>query len=141
MASADNKTKPSAESVATFLAAQDEKRRRDCEALVALMARVTGEPAVMWGGSMVGFGAYRYRYESGREGEMFEVGFSPRKSNLTLYIVPGFTEYEAHLARLGRYTTGKSCLYVKSLADVDMAVLEELIARSVAAIRECHPQK
>ncbi|MBN2472691.1 MAG: DUF1801 domain-containing protein [Anaerolineae bacterium] len=132
---AQNKTTPGQGSVTAFLQTVEEQRRADCETLVALMQEVTGEPPVMWGDSMVGFGSYHYKYASGREGDWFVVGFSPRKQNLTLYIMAGFEEYEALLARLGKHTTGKSCLYVKRLADVDMDALRELVRQSVAHMR------
>jgi hypothetical protein len=93
----------------------------------------------MWGPSMVGFGKYRYRYESGREGEWFLTGFSPRKGALTLYLMAGFDGYEDLMARLGKYKTGKSCLYVKRLADLDLAVLRELITESVEHMRRAYP--
>ncbi len=131
------KTQPSKTSVATFLAGvANETRRKDCEALVKLMSRATGEKPVMWGPSIVGFGAFHYRYASGHQGDACLVGFSPRKTDLTLYIQPGLHRYPDLLQRLGRYKSGKSCLYLKSLADVDPAVLEELVARSVVDIRE-----
>ena len=113
----------------------DEGRREDCRALAGLMARATGAPAAMWGASIVGFGRYRYRYASGREGEWFLAGFAPRKNDLTLYLMSGFDGYEPLLARLGRHKTGKSCLYIKRLADVDPAVLEELVTASVRYLR------
>ncbi len=132
---AQNKTTPTDNSVQAFLQTVDEKRRADCEALLALMEEETGEPPVLWGDSMIGFGSYHYRYASGREGDWFLVGFAPRKQNLTLYIMAGFEQYEALMARLGKHTTGKSCLYIKRLADIDQAVLRELVSQSVAHMR------
>ena len=126
--------------VAAFLQTVDEKRQADCQALVALMQEVTGEPPAMWGDSMIGFGSYRYAYRSGREGEWFLVGFAPRKQNLTLYIMAGFEQYDTLLAGLGKYKTGKSCLYVKRLADVDSATLRELVRQSVEHMRATNPQ-
>lgn len=114
-------------------------KREDARRLCAMMGALTGEPARLWGPSIVGFGRVHYVYESGREGDWFAVGFSPRKQNLTLYIMPGFEPYDDLMARLGRYKTGKSCLYVKRLADVDEAVLRALIVESVAAIRARYP--
>jgi len=130
------KTRPSGASVEAFLqGVGDEGRREDCLALLALMRRVTGAEAEMWGSSIVGFGSYHYRYASGREGDWFLTGFSPRKRDLTLYIMAGFSGYDDLLARLGPHKTGKSCLYVKRLADLDLEVLEELVAASVEHMR------
>jgi hypothetical protein len=134
---AELKTQPNEGDVRAFLASvSDESRRTDALAVCALMEEITGEPPVMWGSSMVGFGRYRYRYESGREGEWFVVGFSPRKQNLTLYLMDGFAGYEGLLARLGKHSTGKACLYLKQLSDADPDVLRALIARSVEHMRE-----
>lgn len=136
---AELKTKPTTADVAAFLAAvTPEARRHDAAALVQLMQEVTGAPPVLWGSSIIGFGSYRYTYDSGRTGDWPLVGFAPRKANLVLYIMPGFTGYDALLARLGKHTTGKSCLYLKRLSDVDPEVLRTLIARSVAQIRARH---
>jgi len=136
MANTQNKTLATDASVAAFIAAvPDAQRRADSEALIGLMSRVTGYPPKMWGPSIVGFDHYHYVYDSGREGDMAMVGFSPRKQNLVLYIVPGFKDYEALLKRLGKHKTGKSCLYLNKLADVDIAVIEKLVAASVAAMR------
>lgn len=133
---AENKTKPTKVPVAAFLkTVGDEEKRRDAAALVKLMGRITGEKGVMWGPSIVGFGKVHYKYASGREGDMGLTGFSPRKGALTIYIVPGFTAYKRILARLGKFRTGKSCLYVKRLSDIDMGTLEELIAASVTHMR------
>jgi hypothetical protein len=103
------------------------------------MREVTGERPVMWGPSIVGYGQYRYVYESGREGDWMLVGFSPRKTALTLYIMPGFSRYEELMQRLGKHSTGKSCLYLKKLADVDMTVLRELVGASVEHMRRKAP--
>jgi hypothetical protein len=135
----DLKTQPTAASVEAFLAAVPDERRGDCDTLIALLRRVTGEEPRMWGPSMVGFGSYHYRYESGREGDWFLAGFSPRKKELTVYVVAGFEGSEELLARLGRHKVGKSCLYLRSLADVDLAALEELVRRSVEEIGRRHP--
>jgi hypothetical protein len=113
----------------------DEGQRRDAAALVELMRRAAGHPPAMWGSGMVGFGSYHYRYASGREGDWFLVGFAPRRKSLTVYLMGGFTEYESLLARLGKHSTGKSCLYIKRLDDVDLDVLEELVRRSVASMQ------
>lgn len=135
MAKTVNKTQATQASVENFLAGiADDQRREDCRQVRALMEAATGAPARMWGPAIVGFGLYRYQYASGREGEWMVTGFSPRKGDLTLYIMPGFSQYETLMARLGKYKTGKSCLYLKRLADVDRAVLEELVRESVAAM-------
>jgi uncharacterized protein DUF1801 len=129
---AELKTKQTEESVSAFLSKiADKKRREDCLAVVDIMRDVTKEEPNMWGSSIVGFGRYRYKYESGREGEWMITGFSPRKSDLTLYITPGFEPFADVMKRLGKYKTGKSCLYIKRLADVDLDVLKELVTRSI----------
>jgi hypothetical protein len=125
------KTKPTGASVDAFLdAVEDPQRREDAKALCRLMAEETGAPPRMWGESIVGFGSYHYVYASGREGDWMAVGFAPRKGNLTLYLMDGFGGYEELLARLGPHSTGKSCLHVKRLADVDVDVLREMVERS-----------
>jgi len=136
---ADNKTKPTERSVTACIdALTDETKRADAKALVKLMQRATGEKPKMWGPSIIGFGSYHYRYESGREGDMPVVGFSPRKVAAVLYGVRGFSDSEALLAKLGKHTTGKGCLYLKKLADVDQKVLVDLVVKSVAAKRARH---
>ena len=100
---------------------------------------ITDQPAVMWGPSIVGFDTYHYRYESGREGDMAVTGFSPRKGDISVYVLAGFADHEHVLARLGRHRTGKACLYIRKLADIDLAVLEELVALSVAEVKRQHP--
>jgi hypothetical protein len=124
-------------SVEDFLAGvPDEQRREDARRLCAMMAQVTGEPPVMWGTSIIGFGAYHYRYASGREGDSALAGFSPRRPHLVIYLVGGFeSRHQSVLARLGPHTTGKGCLYLKRLDDVDQDVLRELIDRSVRVHR------
>ena len=117
-------------------AVENERRRADSFALLELMREVTGEEPAMWGTSIVGFGTYRYQYASGREGEWMQVGFSPRKRNLTLYIMPGFDGYRSLLEKLGKYRTGKSCLYINKLDDVDLPTLRELIRQSVVYVKE-----
>ena len=136
---ADNKTKMTDESVLAFLnKIEDDTRKQDCLTVMELMQEVTGEDARMWGTSIVGFGSYHYRYESGREGDSTLVGFSPRKQNLTLYIMAGFDEYDGLRDKLGKIKMGKGCLYINKLADVDLQVLRELVKQSVARIREIH---
>lgn len=133
----DLKTKPTGSDVAAFLdSIEDEQKRRDCHTLLELMGSVTDEEPKMWGAAMIGFGSYHYTYESGREGDWFLTGFSPRKQNLTLYIMAGFDRYDELMNRLGNYKTGKSCLYVKKLEDVDMDILEKLISESVRHMKE-----
>ena len=129
---AELKTKLSDASVEVFLdGIADEAKRRDSYAILAMMQEVTGVEGKMWGDSIVGFGSYHYKYASGREADWPLVGFSPRKQNLTLYIMSGFEQYDELLQRLGKHSTGKACLYVKRLADVDPAVLRELVKLSV----------
>ena len=113
----------------------NKQRRQDALAMLELMREITGEEAEMWGESIVGFGSYRYRYASGRQGDWFLTGFAPRKQALTLYIMPGFERYEALLAKLGKHKIGKSCLYINKLADVDEDVLKEIITASVERMR------
>jgi hypothetical protein len=135
----DVKTRATDASLDNFLRAiSDEERHQDCLRVLEIMKRVTGEEPKLWGPAMVGFGSYHYRYESGLEGDWFVTGFSPRKANLTLYIMAGFDRYAELLERLGKFKTGKSCLYVKKLADVDEAVLTELIAASVEHMRRTY---
>lgn len=130
-----NKTQATTASAAAFVGAiTDTGLRADCEALLRIMRKATGQDPVMWGPAMVGFGRYSYTYDSGRSGEWFAVGFSPRKANLTLYLMAGFDRHTALLGRLGKHTVAKSCLYVKRLADVDLAVLEQLIAGGYKAM-------
>lgn len=133
---AELKTQPTDSSITDFLdSVEDEQKRADAYAIMELMREVTGETPQMWGDSIVGFGSYHYVYESGREGDWFLVGFSPRKRNLTLYIMSGFDEYDGLLDRLGKHSTGKSCLYVKRLSDVDEDALRELVQKSVQHMR------
>jgi hypothetical protein len=130
---AEIKTKATQESVDGFIAAVEKPvRRADAEILRNLMERVTGEQAVMWGPTIIGFGRYHYRYASGHEGEMCRIGYSPRSANLVLY-VGGFPEYDDLLAKLGKHKRSKACLYLNKLADVDMGVLEEIVRRTFAA--------
>ena len=138
----DLKTKPTGASVAAFIKAVDDpERRRDCQQLKKLMSSITGHRARMWGDSIVGFGNYHYKYKSGREGDWPLTGFSPRKQNLTVYIMPGFGQYETQLAMLGRHRHSVSCLYLRRLADLDMEALAYLIRDSVRRMREMYPPK
>jgi hypothetical protein len=137
---ADNKTKPTKSSVAAFIAAlTDTAQRADAKALVKLMQSAAGEKPKMWGPSIIGFGSYHYTYDSGREGDMPLIGFSPRKAAIVLYNMTVFSGSEALIAKLGKHSTGKACLYIKKLADVDQRVLEELVVKSVAAVRARYP--
>ena len=132
----ENKTRPTGDDVAALLdAIADPQRRADAQEVCAMMARASGERPRVWSGNMVGFGTYRYRYESGREGEWFITGFASRAAALTLYVMDGFPQHRELMDRLGKYKTGKSCLYIKRLADVDAHALEELVTRSVAHVR------
>jgi hypothetical protein len=133
---ADNKTKPTKISVPAFIdALTDPVRRSDAKALIKLMQNAAGEKPRMWGPSIVGFGSYHYKYESGREGDMPVIAFSPRKAATVLYGLIGFGEATALLAKLGKHSTGKGCLYIKKLADVDPQTLEALIVKALAAKR------
>ncbi|MGI9405924.1 MAG: DUF1801 domain-containing protein [Hyphomicrobiaceae bacterium] len=127
------KTTPTEVSVAEFLATvTPERKRADAKTLDAMMRRVTGKRGKVWGPSIVGYGKYHYKYDSGHEGDSFLTGFSPRKANLSVYIMPGFKTYGALLKKLGKHKTSKgSCLYINKLDDVDLEVLEDLVARSV----------
>ncbi len=134
---AELKTKKTEASVDDFIAAiEDDQRRKDCKAVMAIMKRVTKSSPKMWGTNIVGYGSYHYKYASGQEGDWPLTGFSPRKQNLTLYIMAGFDDYPELMAKLGKYKTGKSCLYLKRLSDVDTAVLEKLVAASVKDMKE-----
>lgn len=137
---AENKTRETTVDAAAFLdAVPHPGRRADGKALCAMMERLSGEPPRMWGPTIVGFGRCRYRYESGREGEMPRIGFSPRAKELVLYLTDEFEGHAGLMARLGRHRTGKSCLYIGKLADVDAGVLEELIAKSIEAVNAKYP--
>ena len=139
-AMAELKTQKNDASVEAFLSGvENEKKRQDSFAILKLMQDVTGDKGQMWGDSIIGFGSYHYIYASGREGDWFLVGFSPRKQSLTLYIMSGFDEYDGLLSKLGKYKTGKSCLYVNKLEDVDMDTLRELVDQSVQHMIESNP--
>jgi hypothetical protein len=135
---ADNKTKPTELSVAAFIdAIEDPIKRADAKALAKLMQDAAGEKPKMWGPSIIGFGSYHYRYDSGREGDMPLISFSPRKTATVLYNV--IESSEALLAKLGKHTTGKGCLYIKTLADVDQQVLKAMVVKSLATLRTRNP--
>jgi hypothetical protein len=137
---AENKTKPTRQNVAAFIdALTDPTRRAEAKVLIKLMQKATGEKPKRWGPSIIGFGSYHYTYDSGREGDMPLISFSPRKAATVLYNMTGFSDSEALLAKLGKHTTGKGCLYIKRLADADQKVLEALTVKSVAAMRARRP--
>jgi hypothetical protein len=138
--SAENKTQPTEASVDAFIdAIEDPRRREDCRAMLPMLERITGEKPRMWGPSIVGFGRYHYKYPSGREGDAILAGFSPRKGDLTVYVNSGFGPFADQLAQLGKHKSSVSCLYLKRLADVDVAVLEQILAESVRLTRLSHP--
>jgi hypothetical protein len=137
---AENKTKATDASVDSYIEAiDDEPRRKDCEALAKLMARTTKQKPVMWGPSIVGFGSYHYKYESGREGDSCLVGFSSRKGDITVYLLADFPGRDELLARLGKHKTTKGCLYIRKLSDVNAKVLEQLIAVAFAEKKRRYP--
>lgn len=137
MRMAELKTKKNDQSVEKFLnTVTDPDKREDCFEIMKLMQEVTQEEPKMWGDSIVGFGDYHYKYKSGREGDWFLIGFSPRKRNLTLYIMSGFTRYEEILGKLGKHKTGKSCLYINKLSDVNKETLAQLAIESVQFVKE-----
>lgn len=137
---AELKTKPTNQPVESFLdSLGDATRRMECLVLSQIMEKATGAQAVMWGDSIVGFGRYRYKYATGREGDWMLVGYSPRKQNLTVYITSGFERYGDILKRLGKFKTSVSCLYIKKLTDVDLGALQELVEESVEHMRRTNP--
>lgn len=130
------KTKPTAASIPDFLAAiPDELKREDTRTIIAWMTEATGEAPVLWGPSILGFGHTHYKYESGREGDWFEIGFSPRKANITFYLKSGYARYPELIARLGKHKIGGSCLHIKRLSDIDPEVLKEMITEAAAYAR------
>lgn len=141
MSKTANKTAATSADVTAFIeAVADERQRSDAVWLRATMERLSGEPATMWGPSIIGFGAYSYRYDSGRTGEMCRIGFSPRKGKTVIYLIDGYDGKDAQLARLGKHKIGKSCLYLNRLADVDTTVLEVMIADSLAYMDARYPK-
>ena len=138
---AETKTKPTGVAVDAFLdAVPDPGRREDAKKVRAMMERLSGEPAAMWGPSIIGFGSYHYKYESGHEGDMARIGFSPRARELVLYLLGDIPSHQALMDRLGKHKTGKCCLYIKRLSDVDETVLEELTAETLAYMDEKYPR-
>ncbi|MDA0978347.1 MAG: DUF1801 domain-containing protein [Proteobacteria bacterium] len=137
---AANKTVPTSISPGAFLkAVADPQQRKDTQVLHRMMREITGKRAKMWGDSIVGYGSYHYRYDSGREGDFLLTGFSPRKQNISVYIMPGFSAYAGLMKKLGRHKTGKSCLYIKTLEDIDLDVLRQLIKQSVSDMQQMYP--
>lgn len=134
---AENKTKQTKASVDKFISAiKDENIQKDCYTIIKIMKSVTKEEPKMWGPSIIGFGTYHYKYASGREGDMCIAGFSPRKQNLTIYLMSGFEKQKALLEKLGKFKTSKVCLYIKTLKDVDLKILKELISNSVNELKK-----
>ena len=132
-----NKTQANEKSVTGFLEkVEPQKRKEDAFTLLTIMKEISGEEAKMWGKSIIGFGTYHYKYESGREGDFLRIGFSPRKTALSLYIMSGFSRYDQLMKKLGKHKTGKACLYIKKLEDVDIVVLKELMEASLAYMKE-----
>ncbi len=134
---AENKTKPTDIDPVDFIASvEHDTRREDAETLLELMSKLTGCTPKMWGPSIIGFGRYHYEYESGRSGDWMMVGFSPRKANQVIYLMPGYLDLDDQLSRLGKHKIGKSCLYINKLADVDLAVLEEMVQHAIDVLNE-----
>ena len=140
MAKAKNKTTQTTASVTAFIdSIKDPDQRKDAQALLALMKRATGSTPRMWGPSIVGFGTYHYKYASGREGDYCVTGFSPRKGTLTVYVLPGLHLQADNLKKLGKHTTGKSCIYIRKLSDVHLPTLETMVKQGVKDIRKFTP--
>jgi hypothetical protein len=141
MAKSENKTQPTDVSVPAYIdAVADETQRADAHRIAAMMERLSGHKPLMWGHGIIGFGSYHYKYESGREGDMCRIGFSPRKGQTVLYLVDGFLGHGELMAKLGKHKTGKSCLYIKRLSDVDEAVLEQLCVESLKWMAQKYPE-
>jgi nucleoid DNA-binding protein len=138
---AQNKTSENENSVNAFLGSIDnEIKKKDCIQLDKIISKITGEKAKMWGTSIVGYGTYHYKYASGREGDFMRSGFSPRKQNLTIYIIDGFEDYRENLKELGKHKSSKSCLYINKLADIDLLVLKRILKKSIATMKKKYPQ-
>ena len=136
---AELKTTPTNEDVDAFVnSVEDEQKRNDCRRIIKIMSELSGEQPKMWGPSIVGFGTYHYRYATGREGDWMLTGFSPRKQALTLYIMSGLKDFEKMLSTLGKYKTGKACLYIKKLDDIDESVLRNLIRASIDKLKKIY---
>lgn len=144
MAKSENKTKPTRIDPKAFIATvEDERRRQDAEFLLRWFGKLTGLKPVMWGPSMIGFGSFHYKYDSGHEGDSFLTGFSPRKQDLVVYVLSGYETptMQRHLARLGKHRVGKSCLYLKRLSDIDMEVLGLIVSEGLVSMRKRYPEK
>lgn len=136
-----NKTVATEASVESYLSAiEPAQKQEDCRAICALMERLSGHPPKMWGPSIVGFGQYHYKYESGREGDFLRIGFAARAQNISIYLLPGYEDLSDELSRLGKHKKGKSCLYINKLSDIDMNVLEEMIVKDLAIMQEKYPE-
>lgn len=136
------KTRPTDQKVSEFIdAVEPDQKRQDCWTIVEMMRGITGAEPIMWGPSIVGFGTYTYVNTTNKPADWPITGFSPRKANLTLYVMPGFSEYDDLMARLGKHSTGKSCLYIKKLTDIDLGVLEEIVRQSVEHMRATYPTR
>lgn len=136
----ENKTQATDMNVDDFIASASPDKKSDAEQLIAILQNITNEKPVMWGPSIIGFGRYHYKYDSGCQGDSAMIGFSPRKRELVIYIVPGFEPFQALLAKLGKHKTGQSCLYIKRLSDINLGVLTELMAESVKLMRSKYPE-
>lgn len=136
-----NKIVETNSSVEAYLGAiEPEQKQEDCRKIAAIMERLTGHPPKMWGASIVGFGSYHYKYESGREGDAVRTGFASRAQNISIYIMPGYQDFDDELSRLGKHKIGKSCLYIKRLSDVDEDVLEEMLAKGLRLLAKKYPE-
>ena len=134
-----NKTVPTKQSVTTFIdSLEDEQKKHDCYSLLKLMKEVTGSEPKIWGNGMIGFDEYHYKYSSGREGNYFKIGFSPRKKELSIYILPGLDRFRKELEGLGKYRAGKSCLYVKKLDDINLDILRKIMNKSTKLLDEMY---
>lgn len=141
MAKNELKTKATPVSVSDFISAVvDDRQRQDAKKIAAMMERLSGHPPKMWGPSIIGFGGYHYKYDSGHEGDMARIGFSPRKANIVLYLLDGFESHAELMAKLGKHKTGKSCLYIKRLSDIDEDVLEQLCVESLKWMAQKYPE-
>ncbi len=140
MSKAKNKTQKTEQSPESFLnTVNPSQKQSDCFTLLKSMEEISGLKPKMWGASIIGFGDYHYKYKTGREGDFFRIGFSPRVQNLTVYIMPGFQKFENELSRLGKHKVGKSCLYIKRLSDIDEAVLGEMLVKGLEIMEEMYP--
>ena len=136
-----NKTVPTDESVKTFIeSVEHQGRREDAFTMLAMLEDITGLPAKMWGKNLIGFGQYHYKYDSGREGDFFRIGFSPRKANLVVYVMPGLEQFSAQLEQMGKHKTGKSCLYLTRLSKIDTDVLRQILVDSLKIMAERYPE-